>query len=308
MLDYRADNTWGTIKLEFDNDAGVFHSTTNKIRIEKAFWGVRLFNTDLYTMDIEIGRRFLFTTFDSKLEFSALADGVFWKNDWSIDKYGDLYIHLLGMIVDADNAQYAFLGEIGWLGIMDTGLYLKYSLADWDNKPGPQFDYIVNQWLLGYKWIPKKFGKLVMPYLGVLWNPAAARTRFTNFKKANLGAYLGISLGELRKQWDWAFDANYQVAQAQVVPGFDSNGIGLGNAAGVGLYTTRTDETGPVLAGGSGQASGKNNFRGFMLTLDCLLTDNLNVQQQWLQACTLDKDIGPWRRFKQYEIEFIYGF
>lgn len=307
ILDYRADNTWGSIKIEFDNDGGLFTSTNNKLRIEKAYFGVRVYNGDLYVMDVELGRRFLGTCFDSKVEFVAQADSLFWKHDWSIDKWGDVYLHLMAMLVDDTQDQYAYVSELGWLGIMDTGFYIKYSIADWDTKHGKRFDFIVNQWLVGYKWIPEKFGKLVMPYAAFLWNPVAAESKYTNGKKANLGGYVGISLGELRKQWDWAFDANYQILQAQVTPGFDSGGIGLGNAAGVGLYTTRTDESGKPLSGSS-EACGKDNFRGFILTLDWLLTNNLNFQQQWLQACTLDKDIGPWRRFKQYEIEFIYGF
>ncbi len=307
MLDYRADRTWSAIKIEFDNDAGVFTATNNKIRMEKAYFGVRIYDGDLYFMDVEIGRRPLFTAFDSKVQFVAQSDGVFWKNDWSFAEYGDAYIHLLAMITDDRRNQYTYIGEIGWLGIMNTGLYMKYSVADWDTITGRRFDFIVNQWLIGYKWIPEPLGKLMMPYAAFLWNPAAAQTKYTKAKKANVGGYIGFTIGELRKQGDWAFDANYQVMQAQATPGYDSNGIGLGNAANVGLYTDKANEQGDFLKDPS-KACGKNNFRGFMLTLDYLLTSNLNLQQQWLQTCTLDKEIGPWRRFKQYEIEFIYGF
>lgn len=307
MLDYRADDTWGSLKIEYDNDTGIYGATHNSLRIEKAYFGVRVYNDDLYVMDVEVGRRFLGNCFDSKVEFSAIADSIFWRHDWSVNKWGDIYLHLMALLVSDRNDQYAYVSEMGWLGIMDTGFFLKYSIVDWNTKDGKRFDYIVNQWLVGYKWIPEKFGKIVMPYAAFLWNPSAAKSIYTNRKKVNLGGYFGVSLGELRKQWDWAFDANYQVLQAQVTPGYDANGIGLGNSAGVGLYTTRSDETGTPLSGSS-VACGKNNFRGFMLTLDWLLTNNLNFQQQWLQSCTLDKDIGPWRRFKQYEIEFIYGF
>lgn len=308
MLDYRAENTWSSIKLEFDNDSGLFNSTNNRIRIEKAYFGVRVYDGDLYVMDVEIGRRPLFTAFDSRVEFVAQSDGVFWKNDWSVNGYGDLYLHLMAMLVDDRQNRYAVLGEMGWLGLMDTGFYFKYSVADWQLHKGKQNRFIVNQWLIGYKWIPEKFGKLVMPYAAVLWNPVAAHSVYTNYRKVNMGGYVGFTFGELRKQGDWAFDANYQAVEAQAIPGYDSGGIGLGNAAGIGLYTTRSDEQGAPLPGGSANACGKNNFRGFMLTLDYLFTSNLNVQQQWVQSCTLDKSIGPWRRYKQYEIEFIYGF
>lgn len=55
-------------------------------------------------------------------------------------------------------------------------------------------------------------------------------------------------------------------------------------------------------------AGGNVNFRGVSITLDYLLSNNLTLQQQWMQSVTLDRDIGPYRKFKQYEIEFIYGF
>jgi hypothetical protein len=29
--------------------------------------------------------------------------------------------------------------------------------------------------------------------------------------------------------------------------------------------------------------------------------------QQWKQSITLDNDIGPFRRYKQYEVDFIYS-
>ncbi len=53
-------------------------------------------------------------------------------------------------------------------------------------------------------------------------------------------------------------------------------------------------------------AGGTTNYRGYSITFDLLLTDKLDLQQSYQQSITLDHDIGPFRRFKQYEIEFIY--
>ncbi len=311
MLDYRADRTWGAIKLEFDNDAGLFNSTVNKLRLEKAYWGARIWDGPVATFDTEVGRRPLYTVFDSKVEFGSMSDGVLFRYDVSTDRYGDFYLHGMAELIDDISNQYAYIAELGWLSIWDTGLFFKYSLADWNTKDlstprNYRFDYIVNQWLMGYKWIPEKFGKLVMPYAAFLWNPSAPRIALTRGHKLNLGGYIGFSIGELRKKGDWAFDANYQALQAQCVPEFDLFGIGVGNAARTGFYTAKSDGTGgpnPV-----GKAGGNSNYRGFMLTLDYLITNNLNLQQQWLQTITLDKNLGPVHQYKQYEIEFVYGF
>ncbi len=313
MLDYRADRTWAAIKLEFDNDAGLFNGDDRRIRLEKGYFGTRVYDGEIQTVDFEMGRRPLGTVFDSKVEFGSRSDGVLLRYDVSVERIGDFYLHAMAEVLDDVANQYAYIGELGWLSIMDTGLYFKYSVADWDTKHfnhqpnNLRFKFIVNQWLMGYKFIPQKFGKLVMPYAAFLWNPVAARSFITRHRKVNIGGYLGFSMGELRKKGDWAFDANYQVMQAQVVPDFDANGIGLGNSPKAGLYTVlSSDPTSGLQTNAT--AAGNNNYRGFMLTLDYLLTNNLNLQQQWLQSITLEKDIGPFRRYKQYEIEFIYGF
>ena len=193
-----------------------------------------------------------------------------------------------------------------------TGLYTKYSLIDWDtkNQHNPvqnlRYDFLVSQLIIGYKFLPGRLKKIVQIYAAGLINSNAHRTRITHHRKANWGTYAGFSIGELRKQGDWALDVNYQVLAAQCVPDFDVQGIGLGNSDNSGFYT------GNVRGGGatttSKTAGGNVNYRGFQMTLDYLLTNQLNLQQSWQQSITLDKSIGPFRRYKQYEIEFIYGF
>src|SRR5579862_1310660 len=312
MLDYRTENTWSAIKLEFDNEAGVFSGTLHKIKLEKAYWGIRLLDTDQITFDIELGRRRSSSIVDSKLEFNTFFDGAWFKYDQSFISLGDFYLHAGAFIIDENRNQFGYLGEMGMLNIGRTGLYAKYSLIDWDTRDfhkqllKERFDFVVSQLLLGYRWYPTNFQKIIILYIAGLYNHAAHKLKISHHKKANLGGYVGISVGELKKKGDWAFDANYQVLQAQCVPDFDSSGIGLGNAANTGFYT----------AGSKGQggpntratAGGNVNFRGFQLTLDWLLTNQLDFQQSWQQAITLDNSIGPFRRYKQYEIEFIYGF
>lgn len=312
MLDYRTDNSWGSIKLEFDNDAGIDSGTFNKLKLERAYWGVRVLNGDTYDFDIELGRRRMSSIVDSKIEFNNFFDGAWFKYDQSYDPIGDFYLHAGVFIINENKNQFGYLGEIGILNVGATGFYTKYSLVDWDTKnlhsdlQNKRFEFIVSQLIFGYKYLPARLQKIVLFYIAGLWNSAAKKLEITNYKRANWGGYVGFSIGELKKKGDWAFDINYQVLAAQCVPDFDVQGIGLGNAANTGFYTRD-------IRGGGGPttrktAGGGVNYRGFQMTLDYLLTNQLNMQQSWQQSITLDDSIGPFHRYKQYEIEFIYGF
>ncbi len=314
MLDYRTDRTWAAIKLEFDNNAGVFGGTLDRIKLEKAYWGARILDQDTYYLDFEAGRKRLSTTFDSKLEFNAFFDGLLLKYDVSFDKVGDFYTHVGTFVIDERNNHYGYVGELGLLNIVNTGLYTKLSLIDWNTKSFKhefdrlKFEFLVSQLLLGYKFLPQPLNRSVTVYLAGLYNFAAREHTITDHKKANFGGYLGFTIGELKKKGDWSFDINYQVLAAQCVPDYDNSGIGPGNAANAGLYTVGVSGPGASTPTTKATAAGNGNYRGFVMTLDYLLSNNINLQQQWQQSITLDQDIGPFRRYKQYEIEFIYGF
>ncbi len=319
MLDYRNDRTWSAIKLEFDNDAGVFSGTTNKIRMSKAYFGARAFEGDSYYVDFEAGRKKLSTIFDSKLEFSSFFDGILLKYDQSFERIGDFYVHLGAFVINEKVNQYGYVGETGLMNIAGSGFYTKASVIDWDTKQEclhgtssqaaianeRRFDFLVSQFLLGYKFYPQKLQKQVTVYLAGLYNFKAKKLAITDNQKANWGSYVGFSIGELKRKGDWALDANYQFLSAQCVPDFDASGVGLGNVNNSGFYTTELNNTTLTTKSNAG---GNVNFRGISVTLDYLLSNNLTLQQQWLQSVTLDTDIGPYRKFKQYEIEFIYGF
>lgn len=312
MLDYRTDGSWGSIKLEFDNDAGIFSGTLNKLKLERAYWGIRALDGETYVFDIEAGRRRMSTIVDSKLEFNNFFDGVWLKYDQGYDPIGDLYLHAGVFIINENRSQYGYLGEFGILNVGGTGFYTKYSLTDWNTKnlhhkvDNQRFDFLVSQLIVGYKFLPSRLQKIVQIYLAGLWNSNAHKLRISHHKRANWGSYIGVSIGEIRKKGDWAFDINYQVLAAQCVPDFDVQGIGLGNSNDSGFYTRDLKGTGGLTTRKT--AGGNVNYRGFQMTLDYLLTNQLNLQQSWQQSITLDDSIGPFRRYKQYEIEFIYGF
>lgn len=312
MFDYRTDRSWASVKLEFDNNAGIFGGTLNRLKLERAYFGVRLMELSSVIVDVELGRRRMNSFLDSKLEGDSFFDGIFLKYDQAFETIADFYIHAGPFLIDERAYQYGYLGEIGLLDVADTGFYTKYLLIDWKTKhfedpiKNERFNFIVSQLLFGYKFLPPTFQKIVVLYAAGLWNHTAKKLKVTNHRRANWGAYTGLSIGELKKKGDWALDTSYQVAAAQVVPDFDAAGLGIGNTAGAGLYNTKVDGTG--VATTRKNAAGNNNYQGYNITFEYLLTNNLVLFQSWTQSFTLDDSIGPTRRYKQYEIEFNYAF
>ena len=177
MLDYRTDRTWATIKLEFDNDAGIEDGTFDKLSVERAFLGGRIVNADTYTMDLEIGRRNLGYTFDSKIMYSSFMDGILYKYDQAFEVIGDFYFHGGPFLVNDKLDQYAYVGEFGLLNIGKTGLYSKLSSICWDTKHtaskarNSAFRFIPIQLILGYKL--RALDTIFTFYGAGLYNPMA---------------------------------------------------------------------------------------------------------------------------------------
>jgi hypothetical protein len=314
MVDYRTDRTWAALKLEFDNDMGVRSGTVNKIKLEKAYLGGLLVPGDTFTLQGEIGRRYLFNVFESKIEFASLFDGVLVRINKAFEGISDFYANIGALLVDDKKNHYAYVAEIGGLRIANGGTNLKYAIIDW-YKPAAnkiadlRYKYLVSQLMGYYQCFPNWLGKKMLKIYGAgLCNHLAEGVEQTGWTKQRWGWFAGVSIGVLKKKYDWAIDANYQWAQAQVVPEFDCLGIGRGNGAGVGLYTNSI--SGDPASGITTRktAVGSCNYKGFELEALYAFTDNLTVQQSFKYSTTLDKSIGPDLRFKQYEIEFIYAF
>jgi hypothetical protein len=323
-IDYRTENTWSSARIRFDNDAGTTNEffgsgTNNKIKVDRAYFGYRVIDQDRHTMEVELGRRpNIFVVFDSKMQFFSNFDGVNFKDSYALENVGDLYYQVGAFLVSEKKNQAAYVGEIGLQNIAGTGFYTKYSLVDWDTKDlekiPQQFHFIISQLILGYKFLPVILDKIVIVYTGGLYNHRARPLEVSANKKANFGGYLGFTVGQLKMAGDWSLEANYQVLAAQCVPDFDVSGVGLGNNAGNGFYFQKTETVekcgckNKPTPSTRKNAEGNVNFRGFKINLQYLLTNNLNILQEWQQSITLDKEIGPFRRFKQYEIDFVYLF
>lgn len=314
MIDYRTDRTWAAIKVEFDNDMGQRSGTVNKIRLEKGYLGGRVVTGNTFTFDAEIGRRYLFNVYDSKVEFSSLFDGVLFRFNKAWPSIGDYYVNAGTLLVDDKVNHYAYVAEMGGLRIGNIGLNLKYSIIDW-YKPSAnrltelRYKYLVSQFLASYQFYPEWLGKKLIKFYGAgLCNHLASGVEQTHGIRQNWGWYAGLSIGLVKKQYDWALDANYQWVEAQTIPDFDVNGIGRGNAAGVGFYTVNADGNPSSGATTRATAVGGCNYKGFEIEALYAFTDNLTLQQNFKFSTTLNKTIGPNIRYKQYEAEFIYAF
>lgn len=311
LMNYSADITWATAKIKFKNKAGSASGTTDKVSLDRAFLGVRFLEGDTYMMALEAGRRKLNYTFDSKIEFGAFMDGILYKYDQSIDMVGDLYFYGGPFVVDFSVDHYAYVFELGALNVGNTGIYLKFSFIDWDTKhysnplKAHRYDFMNSQLTLGYKVVPTWLGKVLTIYAAGLVNSAAKKLEITKYKKANLAWYVGFSMGEARKQGDWAIDIDYQYVMPQAVPDYDASGIGRGNAAGTPFYATDSKYK---VANTRENAVGSGNYKGFEITYLYMFTSNLTLKQTYQMSIRQDKDIGPIFRYKQYGLELVYLF
>ncbi|MGR3973826.1 MAG: hypothetical protein QRY72_04595 [Candidatus Rhabdochlamydia sp.] len=317
-IDYRTDNSWLAARLRFDNDAGIFtpvlgSGRKDKFKIDRAYFGYRLIDTDQHTLDIEAGRRGALTSlFDSRIQFASHFDGLSIKDNYSIQNVGDMYYQVGAFMVNELREQIGLVAETGLLNIANTGFYAKYSLIDWDTKEyapcPPQFHFVVSQMIMGYKCFPLLWKKPTMFYVAGLYNHRARSTQLgafdiTDGKRANAGGYIGFSLGSMKKAGDWAFDANYQVLEAQCIPDFDVSGIGFNYEPVQGFYMVNGQ---PVQS--KNQVFGNVNYKGIELCLQYLLTSNLNIFQAFRQSVTLDRHITPFQTYRGYEIDLIYSF
>lgn len=311
MLDYRTERTWASIKLEFDNDMGTDSGTTNKLSLERAYLGRRLVPGETFVLDAEIGRRYIGNVFDSKIEFSSLFDGILFKFNKAFESIGNFYFNMGSLLVNDKNNHYGFIGELGFLRIGNTGIYTKFSVIDWkkhySNKyKNRAFNYVISQLILGYQGTIPKWDKFLKIYSGVLVNHLAKKHEISRGKRANWAGYIGVSLGQIRRKGDWAFDTNFQLVQAQAIPDFDCGGIKRGNAAGVGFYTKKNYGVGAF--NDVKTAVGSCNYKGWQAEFLYAITNNLTLLQNVAVSKNLDGKIGPMLKYCQYEIEFIYGF
>jgi hypothetical protein len=318
-VDYRADRGWAAARVKFDNDLGLTSEwgsgKNEKIKVDRAYFGYRLLDKEQHTLDVEFGRRpNINGLFESRLQYNSNFDGVNVKDSYTVDKVGDIYYQLGAFLVNEKRDQFGYIGEMGVLNIANTGLYAKYSMIDWATRTlsefPSQFHFINSQMLLGYKFKSAKLDKSVTLYAAGIYNHRARPVEQTDYKKANTAAYVGFSVGQLKLAKDWSLDMNYQVVKAQALPDFDMGGVGLGTSKNGLYYTAVKDDKNKDKKQPSTRATaeGKGNYHGIEMTLQYLLSNNVNIFQQFKHAKTLNHAIGEPRSFNQYEIDFVFLF
>ena len=304
MFNYSTEWSWANVKIEMDNNAGVFNGTSGRINLERAIFGVKVYKNDISTGALIFGRRGLSNVFDSQVEFGSRMDGFLLNISVAAGFAGDFYLTTGPFLVNERQDQYAYVGEMGVLNLCNSGVYMKYSLIDWDTKnfssfrDNHEFKFLNSQITLGYKFVSPWIKKVVTLYTAGLFNHRAEGNFLTNDKRANWAWYGGFSFGEAIKEGDWSLNINYQMVAAQAVPQFDVGGIGTGNSSRSDFYGATSART----------AFGETNYKGFMIDLLYLFNSNLTLLQSYSQSIRLDHAIGPVFRNKQYELELIYAF
>ncbi len=319
MFDYRADSTWGRVRLQMDNLAGIrernsdekvsshkntlFGSgTLDNLALRQAYFGYNILEQGTSRFDVELGRRRLYDVFDSKIQFSNYFDGILLKYANSFEGAFDFRAMVSGFVIDQTVHHYGWVGELDFMNIADLGLDLKYSFITWDKEGmnryghrhphGARFN--ISQFTAAYNFSPELIGYKSQLYGAFLMNHDGHGNRFTHHKKANKGFYVGVHVGELKKQNDWSVDLNYQWVQAQAIPESDVHGIGIDNPRYISFYKDRSQ--------------GYANYKGYQLNGLYNLTDNLTLEATWESVRRESRKIGGRHHSNNLELAAIYSF
>lgn len=326
MLDYRADRSWASIQFQFDNPMGIRETDKSKfapaigyvgrntmfgsgvlsnIAMRKAYLGYNILEEGTQRFDVEIGRRRLRDVYDSKIEFHNFFDGVTLKYANSFEGLMDMTAKASAFVIDSSVNHFGYVGELGFLNIADEGVDFKYSYIHWSkdgvnrlhkkHARGTMFN--VSQFLLAYNLSPDYLPKKTQVYGAYLINHDGHGNHFTHGKKARDAFYVGFRMGEIKRQNDWAIEANYQWVRAQAIPESDCSGIGRDNPRGISFY-----------AQNHGTSQGFANYKGYTLDGLYALTDNITFNANYYRIHQESIRIGGHHRSWGFELAAIYAF
>lgn len=313
MFDYQGCNTWAHAQLRFDNNAGVDKflccgsGVCNNVCLYKAYFGYNLFEECCSRLDLEVGRRRLAHAFDSRVQFASRFDGVLLRYSNSFECVGDFYVKAASFVVDENTNHFGYVGEVGFLNIMESGLDLKYSYIDWSrsgpscyasHQPegevnAPEFQFRISQWTAAYNFHPEILRCDAKLYAAFLMNHDAKKRTVTHNQKADIAWYVGVQMGGLRQEGDWSADLNYQYVEAQAIRDCDVCGIGRGNVLKQDFYTHQ---------------AGSTNYQGWQFEGGYALTDNLSLTTELEYSQEVEKMMGGDHKFSKYKLELVYAF
>jgi hypothetical protein len=349
-FEYRAgDKSWGFAHLQFDNDFGAFDfdddcdenpcgafgsGFCDDICLKRMYFGYEIWKRDHSRIIVEIGRRPLYTIFDSYIEFNERFDGILFKYTDRYEKYAEFYVQVAPFVVDQRSNHFAYIGEVGFLNFFESRFDIQYSFVDWTkhgknrcfrercaeefpareairkghcnlrNPRGWQFRN--SQLILSYNFPTDIISHETKLFVAGLCNHDARRLRgFVDdsghekrlpHTKANLGWYAGFITGDVEKAGDWSLDVNYQYVEAQAIPDPDIHGIGRGNILKESFTALNNNYR------------GKGNYKGWSFELLYAITNKLSVDAtlQWSKAA--NNKIGGSHHFTKFELDLICGF
>lgn len=337
MIDYKGGCTWGVAHIEMDNNAGidinprgcagdlVYGNNVNdptfitgnregdphgchgsgicsNICLRKAYFGYNLFEQCSHRIDIELGRRYLYDVFDSRVQFRSRFDGLLLRYTNAWECFADMYVNAGAMVVDENVDHFAWALEMGLLNIADYGIDVKYSFIDWTHSEGNRCDlrdpigmrFRVSQFTFAYSFNPELICTQAKIYGAFLINHNSFKRLQFNNKSKDMGWYVGFQVGEVRREGDWHFDINYQIVEAGVIPDCDMSGIGRGNI-----------QNRPITVNTS---NGNVNYKGLHLEALYALTDNIAINPSWNSSQEEDATIGGKHNYSCFELQFIYAF
>lgn len=320
MLDYKADRTWGAIRFQFSNPAGIVHKEhkpghdhrdilwgsgrLSDIAMRKAYMGYNILERGPSRLDIEIGRRRLYEVFDSEVQFYSIADGILLKYANSWEGIFDLSAKGEVFVVDYTVNHFAWVGQIGFLDIANTGLDLEYSLITWHKDGVNRYNhhdalgsrFAISQYTVGYTLSPDLIRYKTRFYGAMLHNHLARRRHncHSHDRKVDDAWYLGVMVGQVKKKNDWSIDARYEWVQAQSIPEDDVSGIKRDNPRRISMYNERKQ--------------GFANYKGYVFDSFYAITDNLTMEALFSRVHQETKRIGHKHRSYLLELVAIYAF
>lgn len=323
-IDYSAPKTWGVVWLQFDNEAGIArlnkscaeapaglfgNGCFSDLSLKKAYFGYNVFTDGCQRFDIEVGRRPMYSAFDSRMQFQSNFDGLLFKYKRDLSEYGlgDGYWNIGTFVVDERADTYAYVSEMGLKNIMDLGVDVKYSFTDWKSlmihsknrcrEVDPLgHEFRVHQLSSSYTVDAPYICMPVKLYGALLWNSSAKKSSTVPDSKENIGGYIGVLTGEVCKEGDWSVDLMYQYAPAQVVPGRDFCGIGSNgnNLLGDYLYTSKKRDY--------------TNIQGVKAEAIYAITSSLTVDMCVEFGREISSKVGGKHSYSKVEVQGIYAF
>lgn len=327
-FDYKSDKTWSSVLLEFNNAGGTFNGEANQIALDRANMGYHLYDNGVVRLDVIVGRQRSYDIYDSEIQFNSTTDGFTGTYYLAMDSLADLSIRSGGYIVDQSANHPVWIIQAGMYDILDSGLYFEYAWTDWhkDTRNSTaivnssstntvtvgteKWDYIINQFVLGYVFNPEVFSVDVRLFGGLLWNDHASKRTVERLSRGkiknsykNLAGWVALQIGSVERAGDWAFQAQWQVVEALALPDWDVSGIGRGNSTSSSLFGFNSYSSAVNFPG-----NGNTNYNGWELDLLYSVTNELVMELRLQRATSEAKQIGLPLNYTNFILAAIYGF